>query len=384
MTGTMRWVTAHAAAQYEAVTLFAPKPTGKVVRFDITMPFHARRVRLVLCERYGEEPVIYDRALLCMGDKAWSVTFNGDAEAVLLPAQELKSDAVPAEASKGDIFTLWLFHAGKHSPRSFTVVPARYCKPEALYGKEPPFNDDQFKILSMLHGACCYARLEAETDDESACAVVAFGDSITAMGMWTEPFYKKLSEQNGPALLNMGINGNRLLLDTSMPLLKKTQFFGRAGLTRFPWDVAALPGVRAVIIALGVNDISQPGGKKHRSPHCSERCTAEALIAGFEKLIALCKEKNLKTMGCTITPFEGYLTHNDVTERIRSEVNDWILNDGAFDMTADFASAVCDPERPEHLFHAYDSGDHLHPSALGGKQMAESIDLLSLMNLTRI
>jgi len=384
MAGGFRWVTAHAAAQYEAVTLFAPKPTGKVMRFEITVPFRSRRARLVLCERYGDKPVIYQRALICKGDKAWSITFNGDAIAVLLPGHELNSDPVPMEANKGDTFTLWLFHAGKQSPRSFSIVPANYSKPGELYGKEPPFTDAPIKILSMLHGACCYARIEAETNDENACAIAAFGDSITAMGMWTEPFTKKLSEQNGPALLNMGINGNRLLRDTHMPFLKKTQFFGLAGLTRFTWDVEALNGVRVVIIALGINDISQPGGKKYSSPHCSERCTVETLIAGYEKLILMCKEKNLKTVGCTITPFGGYRTHNELTERIRKTVNDWILHSGAFDMTVDFSSAVQDKDKPEHLLDAYDSGDHIHPSALGGEQMSQCIDVNALMSLAKI
>jgi lysophospholipase L1-like esterase len=201
------------------------------------------------------------------------------------------------------------------------------------------------------------------------------------MGMWTEPFSSKLSEQNGPALLNMGISGNRLLRDTHMLFLRKTQFFGLAGLTRFPWDVAALPGVRVVIIALGINDIALPGGKQHRS--LSELCSEETLIAGYEKLISMCKEQNLKTVGCTITPFGGYITHNVVTERIRKTVNDWILHSGAFDMTVDFASALQDAEKPGHLLSAYDSGDHIHPSALGGEQMSACIDINTLIHLAR-
>ncbi len=382
MADGLRWVTAHAAAHFEAVSLLARKPTNKVMQVEITVPFQAQRVRLVLCERFGDKPVIYRRALLCRGDKAWSVTFNGDAVALLLPGHECVSDPITVTANKGDTFTLWLFHS-KHMPRSFTVVPASYSKPNELYDtKEPPFKEIPFRKLAMLQGACCYARIEAETDDENACAIAAFGDSITAMGMWTEPFYNMLYEKNGPVLLNMGISGNRLLRDTHMPFFKRTQFFGLAGLTRFPWDVANLPGVRTVMIALGINDISQPGGK-YGSPHCSERCSVESLIEGYKKLIAMCKAKNLKTVGCTITPFGAYRTHSDVTERIRKDVNDWILNSGAFDMTVDFSAAVQDIDKPEQLMRECDSGDHIHPSDFGGIKMAECIDIDALIALTK-
>ena len=146
-------------------------------------------------------------------------------------------------------------------------------------------------------------------------------------------------------------------------------------------DVAALPGVRTVIVALGVNDISQPGGKKRWSPNGAERCTTQSLIAGFVKLLALCAEEDIKTVGCTITPFGGYLTYNETTARIRNEANDWILNGGAFNMTVDFASAVCDPQKPDFMLSTFDSGDHLHPSPAGGQKMAEAVDLAALKAL---
>jgi hypothetical protein len=34
-----------------------------------------------------------------------------------------------------------------------------------------------------------------------------------------------------------------------------------------------------------------------------------------------------------------------------------------------------DPERPDRLLPAFDSGDHLHPNDAGYKAMAASIDL---------
>ena len=39
----------------------------------------------------------------------------------------------------------------------------------------------------------------------------------------------------------------------------------------------------------------------------------------------------------------------------------------------DFDKALQDPERPDYFLSAYDSGDHLHPSAAGYERMAQEI-----------
>ena len=374
------WVTAHAVAQFEAVKYISAPPAGTTMCCELPVVFDACRLRVVLCERYAPEPILYQRAVLCVGGKNHTLTFSGHEAALMLPGQEAVSDAIEAMVRAGETLTLWLCHAGEEGARSVTVLPAQYSGKGDFCGEAFPPPAFFERRHAARQNACGYARLEAEPVSE-ACAVAAFGDSITSMGLWVNPLAKKITESGNVALLNMGIGGNRLLYDTSIPFLKNTQLFGRAALTRFSWDVAALPGVRAVFVALGVNDISQPGGKKRWSPNGAERCTTESLIAGFLKLLALCAEKDLKTVGCTITPFGGYLTYNDSTARIRNEANDWILNGGAFNMTVDFASAVCDPKKPDFMLSAFDSGDHLHPSPAGGQRMAEAVDLEALKAL---
>lgn len=381
MGNEFRWVAAHAVAQYEALKPFIKHAAGKTMHSEIAMPFRARRVRAVLCERYGEEPMLCGRAMLGIGESTYPVTFAGRREAMLIPGIESISDPVEMRVNPGETLALWLYYGEESAPRSLTILPAGYCKEGDCRGQDFPIPHRVGDKLAALQGARCYARLEAETDDASACSIVAFGDSITSMGLWTGPFERRLKERGGPVLFNMGIGGNRLLLDTSIPLLKDAQIFGRAALTRFSWDVLPLSGARAVMIELGVNDISQPGGKKRHTPDGAQRCTAEELIAGFKKLVSLCEAQNLKTVGCTITPFGGWLTYNEATERIRNETNDWILHGGAFDMTVDFASAVCEAQKQSHMLPAYDSGDHIHPSQLGGEKMAEAVDLDALFAL---
>ena len=97
--------------------------------------------------------------------------------------------------------------------------------------------------------------------DPDAGAVVALGDSITAgfdstenanVG-WVDLLANRLqAARTSPPLsvLNAGLSGNNL--HESSPC------FGQSGLGRLQRDVFEQPGVRDVIVAEGVNDITQP------------------------------------------------------------------------------------------------------------------------------
>ncbi len=85
----------------------------------------------------------------------------------------------------------------------------------------------------------------------------------------------------------------------------------------------------------------------------------------------------IKVYGATITPFAEsptYLPHPP-SEADRIAVNDWIRAPGHFDAVIDFDRAIRDPASPDHMAAAYDSGDHLHPSAAGYHAMADAIPL---------
>ena len=44
-------------------------------------------------------------------------------------------------------------------------------------------------------------------------------------------------------------------------------------------------------------------------------------------------------------------------------------------MVIDFEAALRDPSHPTRMLPSWDSGDHLHPSDAGYRQMADGIDL---------
>ncbi len=101
----------------------------------------------------------------------------------------------------------------------------------------------------------------------------------------------------------------------------------------------AQPGVRYVVMGLGVNDILFPG---FRFTPRSETVGPREIIAGYRRLIAAAHRKRIRMIGTTIPPFEDAtfsgLVDNFYTperERDRQTVNAWIRTRGAFDGVAD-------------------------------------------------
>ncbi|MEU9961088.1 SGNH/GDSL hydrolase family protein [Streptomyces sp. NPDC050982] len=220
-----------------------------------------------------------------------------------------------------------------------------------------------------------------------ASAAVALGDSITAdttLGTdhrWTDYLAQRLQGPDGPrhpvGVLNKGISGNRLLHDPNPPAGNPAEayaaYFGESGLKRFDRDVAAQPGVRDVLVLLGVNDLGHPG---NIAP-LSEKVTGQDLIDGHRQLIARAHERGLRIYGATITPFKndtlGFYTPENAAAR--RTFNHWLRTSGEYDGVIDFDAALRDPADPERLLAAYDSGDHLHTNDAGREAMARAVPL---------
>jgi lysophospholipase L1-like esterase len=206
--------------------------------------------------------------------------------------------------------------------------------------------------------------------------IVAIGDSITdgvgssvgANARWPNDLARRLQALRGRTLnvVDEGIGGNRVLNDAPC--------CGVNAVARFAPDALARPGVKAVILLEGVNDIgfSESIGWL-TAPHAN--VSADQIIAGYAQMIAQAHAAGVPIFGATLTPFRGARYWNPSGEAKREEINHWILTSGEFDGVIDFAKAVADPKNPEVLAHRYDSGDHLHPNDAGYRAMAAAIRL---------
>ncbi|MFT4040017.1 MAG: SGNH/GDSL hydrolase family protein [Thermomicrobiales bacterium] len=208
-------------------------------------------------------------------------------------------------------------------------------------------------------------------------AIVCLGDSITdgvnstpdTNHRWPDLLADRLAAAGAamPGVLNLGIAGNRVLRDAPDGYAN----LGPGALARFDRDVVAQPGASHVIVLLGINDIALPG----YTGFADEDVTAEQLIAGLRQVAERAHEHGLVAYGATITPYGDSDFYTPQGEAIRTAVNDWIRQGGAFDAVIDFDAVVRDPAQPSRHLPAYDGGDFLHFNDTGFQAMAGSIDL---------
>lgn len=211
----------------------------------------------------------------------------------------------------------------------------------------------------------------------SAAAIVTLGDSITdghaattnGNDRWPDDLAHRLLRET-PArplgVLNEGIGGNRLLLDG----------LGPNALARFNRDVLAPPGVRYLIVLEGINDIGVFDIRGDQSKAANDELVHN-IIGAYEQIVLRAREHGIKVYGGTILPFAGsfYTRQSTLGEEAVREVNQWIRAPGHFDGVIDFNKVMGDPQHPNHLLPAYDSGDHLHPSPAGYRAMPNAIPL---------
>jgi lysophospholipase L1-like esterase len=103
--------------------------------------------------------------------------------------------------------------------------------------------------------------------------------------------------------------------------------------------------------------------------------TLEALIAADKQIIERCHERGIKVIGALLTPYQGTAYAAPGGEEIRTGLNNWIKNSGAFDGVVDFAAATADPANPLAFRAGYNIIDKLHPNDAGYQAMADAVDL---------
>jgi lysophospholipase L1-like esterase len=143
--------------------------------------------------------------------------------------------------------------------------------------------------------------------------------------------------------------------------------------------VLSQPGLRVVILFMGINDLGGGGA------------TAAQVIDGMREIIRRVHARGVKIIGATLTPARGTafgLYGTPETDARRRAVNDFVRNSGLFDGVADFSAVTEDPANPGRLLPAYDTntsvggpGDHLHPNRAGFLAMGHAVNLAQLKRL---
>ncbi|MEU6992475.1 SGNH/GDSL hydrolase family protein [Streptomyces sp. NPDC046465] len=336
--------------------------------------------RITLSNLYGRTPLSITHASIALASAANNpaaaagtlrrLTFGGNTSVVIPPGQQVLSDAARLRVPHDSDLLVTTY-----SPTPSGPVTYHPHARQISYVAEGDRTEDQLGDAYTEQSP--YWRYLTAVDvlsNETDGTVVVFGDSITdgissTMGAnrrWTDVLADRLRDESGApryGVVNQGISGNRILSDG-----RGNPAVNPSGLSRFDRDVLDRSGVKAVVIALGVNDIL-------RNPHQNN---PDRIIEGLRELTRQAHTRGLRVVGATLMPFGGHRGYEPTLENVRQAVNAQIRSGGVFDEFVDFDRALQDPYDPRKLRGQYDSGDHLHPSDAGYHRMAEAFNLSHL------
>lgn len=355
---------------------------GQTLRQTLMLSLGGPRLRVVLSNRYGTQPLEIGAgsvALAAGGSKirpgsSRGLAFGGRPGVTVAPGAQAVSDPVDLPVSALAELAVSLYFPQATPVTTFhwgAQQTGALVRGDATAVAELP-------AAQALQGRAFLAGIWVESP-KRVPVVVAFGDSLTdgngstpgANRRWPDYLARRLAPQ-GIGVANAGISGARVWGDK----------MGVNAMARFDADVLSQPGVRTVVMMMGINDIGWPdsGFAPDDAP-----MTAARLTEGYRQLAEAARLRGVRIVGGTIAPYEGSLHgtplsghYNPAKDAVRREVNRWIRESGVFDAVVDFDAVLRDPAHPARLLPAYDSGDNLHPNDAGYQAMAQALGTATL------
>lgn len=384
-----KWITSWSAAPVNPIGALGPFPatpsyTNRTFRQTLRLSAGGSAFRLRISNAYGAEPLEIGAARVAILDDAGKevasssrvIKFAGSGKAIVEKGALLVSDDVTLRVAPLTRLSVSLYLPGDTGPCT--------CHQTAMDEMEvsAPGDHTAAPFTAETKSASRIALAAVEVDAPgNAQTVVVLGDSISdGVGStpgknrrWPDFLAERLAKRGGTAwgVANQGISGNRVLQDG----------LGVSALARFDRDVLAMPGVTAMILFEGINDINLSfggsagplAGAKGLLP--MRTISADDMIAAYRQIITRAHARGIRVYGATIAPYKGLATWTAEGEAARQKVNAFIRTGGAFDAVLDFDKVFADPSDPLQIRADYHMGDHLHGNDASYQAVANSIDL---------
>lgn len=339
-------------------------------RYPIYSQFGGSAVRLTFDNYCGTEPVTFNKVTVFIDGKFYPVTFGGKREAEIAAGGNIVSDELPCEIQPQSLITVSFWFRDFTQLRSAVYTSGPLTEGYYAMGDMTEVElipNDIMRPISIIYFLSNVSVLTAPENR----TVVCYGDSITAQD-WPEYLTLRCNREDklSTAVIRRAASGTRMLREYSCITYES---YGLMGKKRFEHEVPT-DGADTVIIQHGINDIIHPVGTEvNPFRPMSDMPTAEELISFMEYYISESRKFGYKVYVGTLLPIEGWRTYAPFREEVRSRFNDWIRSTPLIDGCIDFDRALADPERPTRMLPKFDSGDHLHPSKAGYKQMADIV-----------
>ena len=372
---------------------------NQTLRLIVHTSIGGKKLRVRISNTYGDQPLVIDAAHIARrtagadidpaSDRA--LKFSTHPSATVAPRGMIVSDPVELDVSALSDLAISIF-----LPQPTPVSTVHSLSKQTNYISSETGDhtaEVKFPVAKTMRNWPFLTGVDVATSSRGA-AIVAFGSSLTDGDGTTADTNHRFPDllaarlqqagQTELGMLNEGIIGNRLLNDSPVAAVdgRFGRMLGESGLARFERDVLEQPGVKYIVLGLGINDIAFPGSL---TP-ATEKITAEMIIAAYRQLIARAHRNGLKIIGTTNDPIENCFLplpapakpitfYTPEKEIVRQKVNEWILHSGEFDGVVDIDQVLRDPNHPTQINPAYDSGDHLHPNNAGTMAEANAFPL---------
>jgi lysophospholipase L1-like esterase len=379
-----RWVGTWASAQMlvDGPDLSADDFRDGTLRQVVHISAGGSRIRVRLSNAFGTAPLQIQMVHVakpasvvnCRVDASTdkSLRFSGNTAVTIPPGADYLSDPIdyPVAPLTDLTVTMYLETPSLHQTGHIAAHTTSCLGLRNLVSAADMPDAKKFQHWFYLAG------VDVESPPDAA-AVVTLGDSITdgtastlnGNDRWPDVLAARL--QAGAAtrhwsVLNVGIGGNHMLTDG----------VGPNALARLDRDVLAQPGVRAVIVFEGVNDL---GGWTRNGPISKEEhdVLVARLIASYEQVIERAHASGLTVIGATILGYQGAANYHPDAANLADwqRVNDWIRQPGHFDAVVDLDKATAGPAHPGRMSPTTGSADNLHPGPAGYTMMGDAFPL---------
>ena len=364
--------------------------TSDSLRVRLTNEFG--KTALVITEAWAGLPVASSTARLKKGSNT-PVTFAGHRSVTVAPGKHIWSDPIDLHVRQGQQIALSMY--APHQPISSKNFFAYSYAPPGMYISTPGNH-------ARAESGHSYPALKVEVTDypltntgyhpgqvwwsdvvsaqtKSQGTVVVIGDSVSdgweAYGppgqRWTDVLATRLAAlpaHRRLSVANAAISGNTVSAQQN-PYEQDDACCGPPAVQRLGRDVFSIPGLSAIVLLEGTNDIS---GGPFASPSPASQVTA-----AMQFIVNRAHARDIPVVGGTLIPMGK--EPGSIQETNRELVNEWIRTSDTFDAVIDFDVMVRDPANPWQIMPAWQAppfnGNSYHPNAMGHAVMGQRIPL---------
>ena len=353
-----------------------PDLSGRTLRVMAHLSVGGSQVRVRLSQRFSPTPLGIGAAHVAIRSTGSAIasgtdralTFAGSPSVLVAAGSDVWSDPVTLPVSAGQDLALSVYVPGSFVP---TTQGGRAQVKTAYHAAGNQVSATSLTGASTTRQVFAVYEVQVLASRPQA-AIVALGDSITegacstldADGDWPARLAARmpsLPDGTAVAVLNAGIGSGRFASSDGA---------GVRGLSRLD-ELLRLPGVRWVILHMGVNDISY------------EHVDASFLETAYEQAITKAHQAGKQIFAIPILPFGRSVKDVGNNKRTAQAVNGWIRDrdkrrgaaEPSFDAVIDVEAAVVDASDPAWALRSDVTCDRVHPNQAGYQAIAAAVPL---------